>query len=43
MLKKSSSQEQLHQMGQYLAWIIPSTRRFKVYSNKVPGVKMATP
>jgi len=28
-LKKTSSQELLHQMGQYLAWIIHRTRRFK--------------
>jgi len=25
MLKKSSSQELLHQIGQYLAWSIPRT------------------
>jgi len=29
MLKKSSSQELLHQIGQYLAWSFPRTRRFK--------------
>jgi len=29
MLQKSSSQELLRQMGQYLAWNIPWTRRFK--------------
>jgi len=26
-LKKSSSQDLLRQMGQYLAWIVPSIRR----------------
>jgi len=34
MLKKSYSQELLHQMGQYLVWIIPRRRRFRF----VPGV-----
>jgi len=29
MVKKSSSQELLHKMGQYLAWSIHWTRRFK--------------
>jgi len=29
MLKQSSSKELLHQIGKYLAWIIPMTRRFK--------------
>jgi len=31
MLKKSSSPELLYQMGQYLAWSIPRTRRFKLF------------
>jgi len=37
MLKKSSH-EKLHQMGHYLAWSIPRTRKFKFVQNKVPGV-----
>jgi len=36
MLKKNCPQELLHQMGQYLAWIIPRT-------NKVPGVTNGHP
>jgi len=31
MVKKSSFQELLHQMGQYLAWSIPSTRRLNFF------------
>jgi len=34
MLKKSSSQELLEQMGQYLAWSIPRTERFKFVQMK---------
>jgi len=34
---KTSSEELLHQMGQYLAWIIPRTR-IQVCSNKVAEV-----
>jgi len=43
MLKKSSSQELLHQMGQYLAWSIPRTRRFKFVQIKSLGSQMAPP
>jgi len=40
MLKKSSFQELMHQIGQYLAWSIPWTSRFKLFIlNKVHGVK----
>jgi len=42
MLKKSSSQELLHQMGQYLAWSIPRTERFK-FVQKSLGSQMAPP
>jgi len=35
--KKCSSQDLLHQMGQYLAWIIPRTRRFKFVQIKSLG------
>jgi len=40
MLIKFSSQELLHQIGQYpyLVWIIPGTRVYQVCSNKVPGI-----
>jgi len=38
IIKKSSSQELLHQMGQYLAWIIPRKRRFKFVQIKFLGV-----
>jgi len=31
MLKKSSFQELLRQMGHYLAWIIHMTRRFSLF------------
>jgi len=34
---KKSSQELLCQMGQYLAWIIPRTRRFKFIQIKSLG------
>jgi len=40
-LKKSSSQELLHQMGNYLEWSIPMTRRFKVMQRKSLGSQMA--
>jgi len=43
MLKKSSSQELLHHMGQYLAWIFPRTRGFKSVQIKSLGSQMATP
>jgi len=43
MLKKSSSQELLHQMGQYSAWITPKTRRFKFVQIKSLWSQMATP
>jgi len=39
MLKKSPSQEQLHQMGQYLAWSISRTGRFKFVQMKCLGHK----
>jgi len=39
MLKKSSSQELLHQIGQYLACSIPMTRRFKFGQIKSLGLK----
>jgi len=37
---KNSSQELLHQMGQYLAWTIPRTRRFKFIQIKFLGSQM---
>jgi len=43
MLKKYSSQELLHQMGQYLAWIISRTKRFNFVQIKSLGSQMATP
>jgi len=43
MFKKSSSQELLHQMGQYLAWSIPKTRKFKFVQMKSLGSQMAMP
>jgi len=43
MLKTISSQELLHEMGQYLAWIIPRTRRFKFVQIKSLGSQMVTP
>jgi len=42
MLKKSSSQELLHQMGQYLAWSIPQDKEIQVCSKSL-GSQMATP
>jgi len=41
MLKKSSSKELLHQIGQYLAWIVPGARRFKFVQMKSLGSQMA--
>jgi len=35
-----SSKELLHQMGQYLAWIIPRTRKFKFVQMKSLGSQM---
>jgi len=43
MFKKSSSQDLLHQIGQYLAWSIPRTRRFKFVQIKSLGSQMAQP
>jgi len=43
MIKKSSSQELLRQMGYYLAWNIPRTRRFKIVQIKTLGWYMAPP
>jgi len=43
IFKKSSSQELLHQMGEYLAWSIPRTRTFKVVQMKSLGSQMALP
>jgi len=37
MLKISSSQELMHQIGQYLAWSIPGTERFKFVQIKSLG------
>jgi len=37
MLKQSSSQDLLHQIGQYLPWRIPCTRRFKFVQIKSLG------
>jgi len=43
MSKKSSSQELLYQMGQYLERSIPVTRKFKFVQMKSLGSPMATP
>jgi len=43
MLKKSSDEELLHQMGQYLAWSIPRTEGFKFIQMKSLGSQMAPP
>jgi len=43
MHKKSSSQELLHQIGQYLAWSIPSARKFKFVNIKSLGSCLAPP
>jgi len=37
MFKKSSSQELLHEIRQYVAWSIARTRRFKFVENKNLG------
>jgi len=42
-LKKCFSQDLLYQMGQYLAWIIPRTKRFSVVQIKSLGSQMTTP
>jgi len=42
MLKKSS-QELLHQIGQYLVWSIPRTSRFKLVQMNSLGSQMAPP
>jgi len=40
MVKKSSSQEVLQQIGQYLAWNFPRTVRFNFVTNgPAPGLK----
>jgi len=44
MFKKYSSQELLHQMGQYLAWSIPRTRnsswfKWSLWGHKWPRAK----
>jgi len=41
MIKTYSSQELLHQMGQYLAWSNSWTRRFKFIQMKSLGSQMA--
>jgi len=43
MFKKASSQELLHEMGQYLAWSIPRTRKFKFVQMNSLGSQMAMP
>jgi len=43
MFKKSSSQELLHQIGQYLAWSIPRTRKIKFVQMKSLESQMAPP
>jgi len=40
MLKNYSSQDLLHQMGQYFAWIIPRTIRLKYVQIKSLGSPM---
>jgi len=40
---KTSSQELLHQIRQYVAWIIPMTRRFQFFQIKSLGSQMANP
>jgi len=42
-LKISSSQELLHQIGQYLEWSIPRTERLKFVQMKSLGSQMAPP
>jgi len=41
--KKKSSQELLHQIGQYLVWITSRTRRFIFVQMKSLGSQMALP
>jgi len=43
MLKKSSSQKLIQQMGQYLACRIPRTGRFNCVQMKSLGSQMAPP
>jgi len=43
MLKKSSSQELPHQIGQYVEWSILRTRKFKFVQMKSLASQMATP
>jgi len=43
MLKKSSSKELLHQIGQYLTWSFPRTRRFSFLEMKSLGSQMVPP
>jgi len=43
MIKKSSSQEILHQMGQYLAWSIIGARELKCVQMKSLESKMTQP
>jgi len=43
IIKKSSSQELLHQMGYYLDWSIPRTRRYNFVQIKTLGSYMAPP
>jgi len=42
-LKKSSSQELQHQIGQYLTWSFPRTGRFNFIEMKFLGLQMAPP
>jgi len=43
MLKKSSSQELLHQIGQYLEWSFPRTETFKFVQMKSLVSQIAPP
>jgi len=43
MFKTNSSQELLHQVGQYLEWSIPRTRKFKFVQIKSLELQMAIP
>jgi len=43
MIKQCTSPEPLHQMGQYLTWNIPRTRKLKYVQIKSLGSQMATP
>jgi len=42
-LKKSSSKELMHQIGQYLAWSVPRIGRFNFVQMKSLGSQMAPP